>query len=386
MRNFLRHVLSAPIDEGAAAFGAEADIDIDSIPAGDATPGAHNEGGDRGDAALFDDSPAPKADAPVRDEQGRFARKTVEEEFPEDRGDNPADPNSAEAKAKDEPEAKDEPKGKDKSEDKPEGKTEDKSGTEQEPEPEPEPEQKLDDKGRPIPNMVPRSRMQKEAERRRAAEHLLEQQNRSRALTSELVDLQASYDKLESREIEAMKANDFDLLPQIRKDMRAIQEAMATKRAESIADERAREQLENLKFEELLTNLRSTHAVLDDNNADAFDQGTVDEINELFQSLSPKYGKVIAMTRAVEYVLGVEQAAAVKPLGQQTPQDRARQERRKEAVSRATAAVSNQPKSPAVAPPAAASALVRTPQTLKDIESMSEAEQAKARGDFDYAE
>lgn len=382
MRNFLRHVLSAPIDEGAAAFGAEADIDIDSIPAGDATPGAHNEGGDRGDAALFDDSPAPKADAPARDEQGRFARKTVEEEFPEDRGDNPADPNSAEAKAKDKPE--DKPEGK--TEDKSEGKTEDKSGTEQEPEPEPEPEQKLDDKGRPIPNMVPRSRMQKEAERRRAAEHLLEQQNRSRALTSELVDLQASYDKLESREIEAMKANDFDLLPQIRKDMRAIQEAMATKRAESIADERAREQLENLKFEELLTNLRSTHAVLDDNNADAFDQGTVDEINELFQSLSPKYGKVIAMTRAVEYVLGVEQAAAVKPLGQQTPQDRARQERRKEAVSRATAAVSNQPKSPAVAPPAAASALVRTPQTLKDIESMSEAEQAKARGDFDYAE
>ncbi|HGP4432968.1 TPA: hypothetical protein ACLMYU_005251 [Pseudomonas aeruginosa] len=384
MRNFLRHVLSTPIDEGAAAFGAEADIDIDSIPAGDATPGAHNEGGDRGDAALFDDSPAPKADAPARDEQGRFVRKTVEEEFPEDRGDNPADPNSAEAKAKDEPEGKDKPEDKpeDKSEDKPEDKPEDKSGTEQEP----EPEQKLDDKGRPIPNMVPRSRMQKEAERRRAAEHLLEQQNRSRALTSELVDLQASYDKLESREIEAMKANDFDLLPQIRKDMRAIQEAMATKRAESIADERAREQLENLKFEELLTNLRSTHAVLDDNNAEAFDQGTVDEINELFQSLSPKYGKVIAMTRAVEYVLGVEQAAAVKPLGQQTPQDRARQERRKEAVSRATAAVSNQPKSPAVAPPAAASALVRTPQTLKDIESMSEAEQAKARGDFDYAE
>lgn len=385
MRNFLRHVLNAPVDEGAASFGSEADIDIDSIPAGDATPGAHNEGGDRGDVALFDDSPAPKTDAPARDESGRFVKqKSVEEEYPEDRGDNPVDP-AAEAK----PEAKADDKPEAKPEDKPEAKADDKSEDEIKEPDEPaagKDAQQLDDKGRPVPNMVPRSRMQKEAERRRAAEHLLEQQNRSRALTTELVDLQANYDKLEAREIEAMKANDFDLLPQIRKDMRAVQEAMATKRAESIADTRAREQLENLKFEELLTSLRATHAVLDDNNPEAFDQGAVDEINELFQSLSPKYGKAIAMTRAVEYVLGVEQAAAIKPLGQQTPQDRARQERRKEAVTRATTAVASQPKSPAAAPPAAASALVRTPTTLKDIEAMSEAEQARARGDFDIAE
>lgn len=354
------------VEQDAAAFGDEGSINIDDIAAGETKVSEANiDTADKGDtAALFDDSVVDEGKKQPRSADGKFAEKPKseidEEAEAAARGDTLEDPEADAAAAAAAAAATTE--------------AEKPTPTEAE-------KPDLDAKGREIPKMVPRDRMTREAERRRAAEHQLEIQTRSSQLASNLVELQTTLEAAEAKEIQAMKDGDFDSLPALRREVDAVRAKMADLRADDIADRKANERFEGMQFDQVVQDLLKAHPILDQ-GVEGFDQSLINEVNDLHGMLTPKLGRIEAMRKAVEYVLGVEQAGAAPGLGERSPQDKAREERRVEGAKRTAAAVAATPKSPAEAPIMPVKAALKTPATMKDLNQMSEEDQARARGDY----
>lgn len=368
MRNFtLKHVLMALAGEGAAGGTS---VDLEKVYAEGTKSDANADAADMDAGDDFDPAQFAEDNKNGGSTQDQAAQGAAEEE------DDGADAGDAVDQGADAAAAADAVEGEGEGEAAAEQARDENGRFAAKDKPEDKPQ-------KPIPNMVPRDRLREEAERRRAAERQLERERYAEQHRNDLAQLESKRDELEAKEIKAMEESDMATLRQVRAEARKVDVAIADVKADARATQIADQRFEQHKFESAVAEVMAAHPELDQSK-EGHDQGLIDEVNDLMNSLAPKYGKEAALRRAVGYVMGVETATrAPAALGQKSTQAKVREERKTEGAKKTAAAVKAQPPSASSVTTGKGNAVTPSgaPKTIADISKMSDAELARWSGD-----
>lgn len=222
-------------------------------------------------------------------------------------------------------------------------------------------------------------RVQQLLERNAALERQLVTKTGSEEAATTLADLETRSAQLEKDYHKAL-AEDPDKAIALMRAIREIDRKIARVEATVEAEATVHEKLESRDLQTTINELTTAHPELD-KGSDEYDQELVSEINSVFSGLvTTGVGKAAAMRRAVKYVMGSTESAGAA-LGDTTPGDKVRKDRKVEGSRKTADALNRQPASVANAGKTSPSTGITKIRTIKDLDKLTEAELSKERGD-----
>lgn len=343
----LKHVLPygylmAAAKETAADFNLDYDLDnTTTTVSSDLGTEPEGDRGDDFDPALFEE----QEDAPRKP-----TAESPEKDKPEPGKDKP-EPESDAGKDKPEPES-------DTGKDKPVEKDD-----------KPEPDKK--------PSRAER-RVQQLLERNAALERQLQERAQVEATSKVVSDLEAEAAKLEADYHKAL-AEDPEKAASIMRKIREHDRQIARAEAQAQAEAAITERLETRELQQAISEIVEQFPELEQ-GSEVYDANLVSDVNAVFAGLlTTSVSKAAAMRKAVKLVMGEKTPVKEPTLGDKAAE--IRRQRAEEARVAAAKTSTAQPPSTQEAGRTNTSTRVPAIRSIKDLESIDEAELARLRGD-----